>query len=83
MSDQVGNQNVGFLMTRLKYLDVFKIVAITQRFYHKEMPPKGADRTANSEDPDQSAPKSLGLHSLLLPICRKTKEIRVRWGIFQ
>ena len=42
MSDQVGNQNVGFLMTRL-------------RFFHSKILPKDADGYENIEDPDHTA----------------------------
>ena len=40
-----------------------------KRFYHRVMHPKDADSTANSEYPDQTAPR---LHYLSAPICQKT-----------
>ena len=46
MSDQAGNQNVGFLMTWLKWY--FQIC--------REICPKGADGTGNSIDCNQTAP---------------------------
>ena len=80
MSDQGGNQNVGFLMTWVIYRKspnfltpkMFGVVTLqTKRLYHRVMHPKDADSIANSEDPDQTAP-DLGLHYLPRPICPKT-----------
>ena len=64
MSDQVGNQNVGFLMTWLICLNIWTLnkVAINilklpiMSYCHRVMTPKYADELANSEDTDQTAP---------------------------
>ena len=50
-----------------------------QRFFHREIYPKCADRMANSADPDKTAPLSAdqlyGYHTadlrLCFPICKK------------
>ena len=50
----------------------------TKRPNHREFHQKDANRIANSEDPDQTAPRileeqsDLGLHCLPRPICPKT-----------
>ena len=67
MSDQVGNQNVGFLMKRLKYLkvpkfsDARKLCCNLPKIQEKRpnlcvLLQKEANGIANSEDPDQTAP---------------------------
>ena len=38
------------------------------------MPPKDADGTANSEDPDQTAKLDLGLHCLHRPVYSESKD---------
>ena len=36
----------------------------TKRFYHGMLPPNDANGIANSEDPDQAAPRDLGMYCL-------------------
>ena len=45
--------------------------SLTMWLYYRVMRPKDADRTANSVDPDPTAP--LGLHCLQRPVHPKTK----------
>ena len=42
------------------------------RFLHRVWSPKDADWMANSVDPDQTAPRDVGLHCLPRQICPKT-----------
>ena len=70
-----------FLDTQNLYCKHSKI--LTKRFYHGVIPPNDANRIANIEDPDQTAPSLgrllpvwvcsvLGMHCLPRPVCPKT-----------
>ena len=56
MSDEIGKQNVGFLMTQLK---------------KPQMPPKDAGKVAKSADTDQTDPSGAvsSLSSLCTQVC--------------
>ena len=56
-----------------KISDTQKIAVMILKLKLHSNGPKDADRTANSVEPDQTAPRSdLGLHCLPRPVCPKT-----------